>query len=525
MKQFLFAMLLALPLIAHPVHSTNVVMSLYKSLSGEMLDSSEIEVEVQLNWQQVLCLIEEATGEATDPDSVSLFADELFEVISSGITLTNNDEVSVAAQKPFPNISRDELMFGRGLPYRLTYSFSSAVDTLTYSSTILADDPNFRNQVIVADSGKFTLFSGIITANEKTFSCIISGTDDDSVEETEPVASPVIATEEIDTPLIQKLTSKISDMEGQSLWIVMALVFFFGMLHTLEAGHSKLIISSFMLNHRVTIRDGVTYATVFTLTHIADIILFGVILLIVDSFVDIYSKMSMLQSFSMYALVMIAVVLLFRNISELFGKKSHGHSHGHDHDHDHGHGHSHDEHHDHSHDHGHLHNGHHDHGHAHSEDEKHSHDHGSTQSKHSHSHNPHEHDHSHEGNHDHSEDGAHIHNPHGLTESERKHAEAHGLAPHKSLKEQIILGFVTGLAPCLMGWSIFMVVMSTGNLWTLIPVVIAFGAGIFVALTTVVVIIGKSRHLLFGKFSILQKFSPLISSILLLTFAIVLLVK
>ncbi len=70
-----------------------------------------------------------------------------------------------------------------------------------------------------------------------------------------------------------------------------------------------------------------------------------------------------------------------------------------------------------------------------------------------------------------------------------------------------------------------MVVLSSGSLWTLFPVILAFGAGIFVALAMLVLVIGKSRHLLYGRFNLLQKYSPLLSSVLLLGFALVMVIK
>ena len=445
-------LLLNSSIFAHATHVMNTTVRFEKTSLGEPLQPNEAEVEIQLNWQQLLAVIETGTGKALkDTDSIPLYADDLFKTISAHTVLMNGKEVAKAVQLPFPQVANDELIFGRGVIYKIRYTASAPFDGVHYKNSLLGTDPNYRNLITVMNSGSNPIAVTAMTDAKDSFSFF-----------TDPAKNPTIDPEGTAEPkaekkkLMDRISSQLVDLSNHSLLAAMGLVFMFGMLHTLEAGHSKLILGSFMLNSRVTIGHGIGYALIFTLTHIADIILMGIILLIVDSFVDIYSKMSMLQSFSIYALVVIATVMLTKNINELLDKKSGGQSHSH--------------------------------------------------GEHSHSHDGHSHE--------------PIHASAQLTATELAHAQAHGLAPNKSLKEQLMLGFVTGLAPCLMGWSIFMVIMSTGNLWSLFPILLSFGLGIFVALAIVVVGVGKTRHLIYGKFGFLQKYSPLLSSTLLLAFAL-----
>lgn len=127
-----------------------------------------------------------------------------------------------------------------------------------------------------------------------------------------------------------------------------------------------------MLNKNVTLVNGFLYSTVFTLTHIADILILGIILLVVNSFTDIYAKLAFLQAFSIYALLFISIYIFFRNLSGYIQSKfkirfnrthkekipendNHSHSHKNAHEHSHNSSHNHEHNHDNEHDDAHAH--------------------------------------------------------------------------------------------------------------------------------------------------------------------------
>lgn len=87
-------------------------------------------------------------------------------------------------------------------------------------------------------------------------------------------------------------------------------------------------------------------------------------------------------------------------------------------------------------------------------------------------------------------------------------------------KGAVLLGFLTGLAPCPFGWAIILLLMSLGKL-QLVPVVIAiFGLGIFIFLLIVTVGFFIARSVASRIFDRYARYSQLISGILLLGFAL-----
>lgn len=83
-------------------------------------------------------------------------------------------------------------------------------------------------------------------------------------------------------------------------------------------------------------------------------------------------------------------------------------------------------------------------------------------------------------------------------------------------KSNIFLWFLTWLAPCTFGWSIFLLLFSLWNL-SLIPILIfALGLGIFITLITVAIITLSIRKRVFEKISLFSKYSQIVSSSLIL---------
>lgn len=228
---------------------------------------------------------------------------------------------------------------------------------------------------------------------------------------------------------LEKLTNKIKDNQDKSRLLILFIVLMLGFLHTLEAGHSKTILASLLIDKKMNMRQGLGYATVFTITHIADILFLGILFLTANAFINIYALLPHLQIFSLYALIFIAIYLLIKNTLHYFKHKfAHHHHHGHHHHHE--------------------------------------------------------------------------------------------IGPSTSFKHQLYIGFIAGLAPCLFGWSIFMLFLSTGRMWFVIPLILAFGIGIFLALGLISLIVVKLKDSFFNKYKWIGELSPIISALLLFAFAL-----
>jgi len=90
----------------------------------------------------------------------------------------------------------------------------------------------------------------------------------------------------------------------------------------------------------------------------------------------------------------------------------------------------------------------------------------------------------------------------------------------KNTKSAVLLGLLTGLAPCPFGWAIILLLMSLGKLALVPPVIIIFGFGIFAFLFLVAVAFFIARGVASKLFAAYGRYSRLISGVLLLVFAI-----
>lgn len=466
---------------SHPIHMTETHLYLKHDHANKPLPDSVGICKIILNWQQAAIVVElESQQKVIDPSRLNEFKNLYFTFIQKHLIFINKGDTCTITQLEAPLTDDNAVVLKDGIAVWVEIRSHQPISVLKVRNTLFTDKNKVQeNAIYIKDGPDNIIIEDMLTEKKEEVYFNISSP-------AQKVSSLPHSGGSRKGSFLDRLTSEVFSTGEKSLYLAVILVFLLGLLHTLEAGHSKLIISSYMLNRHVTIRNGLFYASVFTLTHIADIVILGVILLFVNSFVDIYAKMAFLQTFSIYALFFIALFLLFRNTAQYvqtrFAKKS-SHTHAHASEQ-----HTHDHHHD---------------------------DHES----HTHPHDSPGHNHGHEHAHD-----THSHDDHAhLSDHDLAHARSHGMAPGTSLKEQLVLGFVTGLSPCLMGWSIFMMILSTRNLWSLFPIIFAFGLGIFLALSLFVVVIGKSRKMFYGRFTVIQELSPIISSLLLLGFATMLL--
>jgi len=84
----------------------------------------------------------------------------------------------------------------------------------------------------------------------------------------------------------------------------------------------------------------------------------------------------------------------------------------------------------------------------------------------------------------------------------------------------LVLGFLTGLAPCPFGWAILMILLSLGRPDLIPPVIIVFGLGIFSFLLLLTLGIMFFRAVVMDLFSKFSRYSRLVSGTLLLVFSV-----
>ncbi len=95
----------------------------------------------------------------------------------------------------------------------------------------------------------------------------------------------------------------------------------------------------------------------------------------------------------------------------------------------------------------------------------------------------------------------------------------------KKQKNPILMGIITGLAPCTFGWAIFSLIVQLGKLEWIAPIIIVFALGIFVCLMIFALFITFVKNKAYKTFSGISKYSLLASGLIMLFFAIFLLIS
>jgi ABC-type nickel/cobalt efflux system permease component RcnA len=110
---------------------------------------------------------------------------------------------------------------------------------------------------------------------------------------------------------------------------------------------------------------------------------------------------------------------------------------------------------------------------------------------------------------------------------EHDHEHSHDELPKKDIKigNSLLLAFISGLAPCLTGWSIFMLLFSTERVNLILPGMLFFGLGVFTVLMIFTTILHRSKTVILGKIGWISEYSSLISFTLVLISAIIQLIS
>jgi len=135
--------------------------------------------------------------------------------------------------------------------------------------------------------------------------------------------------------------------EGKSdtaLFFVLALSFFYGVLHSIGPGHGKSVVASYFMAHRARWTHGIAMGSAISLIQgVTAIVLVGLLAIVLRwKQFDILNRTTLVEFVSYGLIVVIGVVMFYRAAT---GKLHHDHvadaAHEHDHGHDHGHAHAH----------------------------------------------------------------------------------------------------------------------------------------------------------------------------------------
>lgn len=458
---------------AHPMDISDLYFYYGKETDNTEIPENEMSGYLYINWYQAAALVQEKTGkDALELDMYELVKvehDETYQsYIKNNLQLENNGKPCVLS---FSSLPQDETEFPLDLGKRMIMDFKceDKLSSLKLQNTLFLDKFQYSTNYVSLLRGDVLLdrIETNMYLKEFTFNIYEDGraiidkpenftSTNGNVSPLDPsynsqnFGSAPIMTDKSNESYLSRLKSfiadikRVGDVSTMNPLYLIALLFLLGFLHTLEAGHSKVVLTSAMLHKNMTMKGGVMYAVVFTVTHIGDILLLGLSLLIINNFFDVYEKFALLEKAAIYCLLFIGVYLLFKSISDVVRK--------------------------------------------------------------------------------HFVDGDKKESAESILEhthaNGETHSHSHDFDPNKSFRDQLLVGFLTGLAPCVFGWSILMLIVSAKKIWLLIPAILSFSLGIFCALLLVVFLIGKFKKQIFNRLGWLTEISPILSALILITYAI-----
>lgn len=444
----LFLFVIPTVIFAHPFDETDSYFYFNQDELGNSIPEKEMAVHVALNWFQVSLLVEQAQdATVTDFEELRTFGEVYvgfvkthFNVWSPGNTCELGD---------FRMATEEEAPLSLGVQVIGRFTCEEEINEIIVKNDMFAGASDTQvNRIHIMEGREELLQAGTdiykpearFDLDKMTSETAVSFQEEREIEGTKTVSN------KSSSRFFSWLNpeSLAEGLENRSVLTILAITFLLGLLHTLEAGHSKTILTTAMMHKNMKTRQGLAYALIFTVTHVADIVLLGLVFLLIGTFTDIYSKFSQIQTFSAFALFFISLYLAIKAISEMVQQRAHNRLHHHDH---------------------------------------------------------HDHHHHHDDDHSHS---------HGEEIFEGSH----------TLREQLMLGFITGLAPCVFGWSVFMLILTTEAWWVLIPSILTFGVGIFIALAMFVFVLARAKGEVYKRIKPFAEWSPIVSALILLGYSL-----
>lgn len=116
---------------------------------------------------------------------------------------------------------------------------------------------------------------------------------------------------------MKKISNYIHEVSQENIWYILIVVIGLWYIHALGPGHSKSLLISYILDKNKSFFDWFLYATIFTITHILDIIVLFLVTKVLFNFYDVSNYMLYIQRFSLLILLFFSIYLIrksYRNI-------------------------------------------------------------------------------------------------------------------------------------------------------------------------------------------------------------------
>src|SRR3989344_6864005 len=287
---------------AHPIDITDLYLYYGKEADGALISSEKISGYLYINWYQAGALVQEATGKnAIDLDMEELVKyDDIYQpYIKNHLSIENEGKVCETSFKTLP---QDPYAYPLDLGKRIVINFKceSKLKNLKIKNTLFLDQFEFSTNYISFFKGE-TFVEKVEMNGNFTESTLVIKNDGIEIEKPEDFVSTDGSISPLDPQYKGQNFSgvenasdrksfktyfdgiknyiaeikKIPNVGEMNPFYLFFLLFLLGFLHTLEAGHSKIVLTSAMLHKNMSIMGGILYAIVFTVTHIGDILLLG----------------------------------------------------------------------------------------------------------------------------------------------------------------------------------------------------------------------------------------------------------
>lgn len=459
---------------AHPIDIAFVILNVADDQLGKPLPSNEVYGYVSLNWVTAAGLL----GYINNPDQAVDVLDEkqpfFDQYFNEKLQISNNGKACKISSDMI-EVPDSQLFYLNGLEFHLRVLCEENLASMEINNRILVDEfPNQTNVMSIYDVGGKLVYTDTLTASNSQLSINVerqvesensdAGSNEGSNEKgsrSENSAFTQLNSNAVGNQirsLGQKTMEGVASMLNSSNpWSrvgVLLLVMILGALHSFEGGHNKVILATMMMNGEVNLRGSMLYVFIFTLTHMSDIIILAVGLVIFNQYLNLYSLIPYIQQFSIAVLLVMSAYITIKELIILRRKRR-------------------------------------------------------EQAKNK------------------SQSSDNIDDLF-KTDNEVSQSEVEFVAKHEGIevpkkkrgsstfREQFVVAFVAGLAPCLTGWTVFILIVSSGYIWLLFPATVAFGVGVFSVLATFTFIIYRFRGGILHRYSSIADYAPLASGVLLL---------
>lgn len=114
------------------------------------------------------------------------------------------------------------------------------------------------------------------------------------------------------TNTLENIGKYVKNKSDDSLLYILLIVVWLWFIHAMWPGHSKSLLISYILDKNKSFFDGLLYITIFTVTHLIDIVVLFLITKVFFNFYDISNYMLYIQRISLFILLILSLYLIFK---------------------------------------------------------------------------------------------------------------------------------------------------------------------------------------------------------------------